>query len=549
MWRIDLVKDCLDALRMIPDASVDAIVTDPPYGIGTKQPGAEDLIAWLGGDTLATGGDFMGKEWQIPTLAVWAECFRVLKPGGHLVSFAGSRTVDLIGLGIRCAGFDLRDSLAWIYGSGFPKSLNVGKAIDREAGAVRPVVGSRILTGNAAQTTQEKGGTYAARTDSRGVPPKAVDVTGPATPEAATWEGWGTALKPCQEPIILARKPLSGTVAGNVLEHGTGAINVDGCRVGTDWAEPDRPESWKASGHSDTPGDSSMLGTGGTGIHLHPAGRWPGNVLMGHAEGCQIVGTRQVERMVHGDVDPAATDQSIFGVGRKITGTAPESVPVWACVPGCPVATLDEQSGATVSRPPQPGERGTRPGGFGSVGTPSGDGVPCGPLYGDAGGASRFFTQIEPDPPFFYTGKASTRERNAGLGKRARHKVTDGRTTPIDNPYQRGESERLNTHVSVKPLALMRWLVRLITPPGGLVLDPYAGSGTTIAAAALEGFRAVGLERESEYVEIARARVKHWARRGTVAARLAPSTPLGLRPDLTEQPVDPRQETLFPEAE
>ena len=295
--------DCLEVLRTMPDNSIDAIVTDPPYGLSKEPDMAEVLKHWLAGDDYVhKGKGFMGKSWDsfVPGPAVWRECLRVLKPGGHLVSFFGTRTYDMGVLAIRLAGFEVRDQLAWVYGSGFPKSQNVSKAIDKaggnplsfrrfaeayaeavaKAGMTHTEVDRRLGLASAGSNS-----CYWARADHRGgLPPRhhweavrdllslpavierlydaaerevlaverrknapsgivsagreSVDIereiTAPATEAARQWDGWGTALKPAQEPIVLARKPLTGTVATNVLDHGTGALNIDGCRVGSE---------------------------------------------------------------------------------------------------------------------------------------------------------------------------------------------------------------------------------------------------------------------------------------------------------------------------
>ena len=395
--------DCLEVLRAMPDNSVDSIVTDPPYGLSNVKPEriTEAITAWATGDRerVPDGRGFMGKAWDsfVPPPAVWDECLRVLKPGGHLVAFAGSRTHDLMGLSIRMAGFEIRDGLAWLYGTGFPKSMDVSKAIDKAAGAERgtkdvPFAGSAYSAnaGNWRPWMDE-----ASKTGVR----KVADDT-PATTEAKQWQGWGTALKPAFEPVTLARKPLEGTVAANVLKWGTGALNIDGCRIGT-------------SG-----GDLCKCVTDGTSYSptKHPArregefGRWPANVVLDEHQ----------------------------------------------------AAALDEQSGVSKSRVGAP--RGASHGdGWGMTQT--------GAEYNDMGGASRFF----------YCSKASSKERPEVDGVK---------------------------HPTVKPLALMRWLVRLVTPPGGTVLDPFAGSGTTIEAAILEGFDAVGAEMEPSYLPLIERRLE-----------------------------------------
>jgi site-specific DNA-methyltransferase (adenine-specific) len=384
--------DCLDALRDLPSESVHAVITDPPYGLANTDSThvVETLSRWFAGerDYLPSGAGFMGKAWDafVPPPAVWDECYRVLKPGGHLLAFAGTRTVDLMGLSIRLAGFDLRDTITWLYGSGFPKSLDVGKAIDKAAGATREVVGPRVyadgMTGHFSDAVLY--GSVAGGTTKM--------ITTPATPDAQQWNGWGTALKPASEPIVMARKPLTGTVAGNVLAHGTGALNIDATRVAT--TEPlGRPYG----GANEVYGKFSMERGTRTGDEL--TGRWPSNVVLSHAS------------------TPDGGDACAGG-----------------CVGGCPVATLDQHSGEV----------------------------------------SRFF------PAFRYQAKAPSKERPTAAGV---------------------------AHPTVKPLALMQWLVRLVTPPGGTVLEPFAGSGTTVEAALVEGFDVLAIEREAGYLPLIQQRI------------------------------------------
>jgi DNA modification methylase len=449
--------DCLQLMASMEAGSIDAICTDPPYGLG-----------------------FMGRSWDhaVPGPEYWAEALRAAKPGAHVAAFGGTRCFHRMACAMEDAGWVIRDTLMWMYGSGFPKSLDVSKAIDRvrdDTTCVRNVcrwlrarmdergLASRDIANRfgfhprmvdhwAARDTDsqptlptldqwdqlremmgfgddmdaevyrlnmrkgEPGEAWAGRevVGTRRVPdgpgfastlygntgaPLDYNDTAPATEAAKQWAGWGTALKPAWEPIILARKPLAGPVAANVQEHGTGALNVDGCRVGDG---EDR-------------------------------GRWPANVIL----------------------DPEAG------------------------------AMLDAHADEAPAR-------------------------------------------------FFYCAKASRREREAGLHHRTATNVNDGRATSIDNPYQRGDTQRRNTHPTVKPVSLMRWLVRLITPPGGLVLDPFTGSGTTGMAAALEGLRFVGCEMEAEYVEIARARIAH-----------VEADPGGWMEMPEEEPEDDRQPSLL----
>lgn len=494
-----LAGDCVNVLHTLPDCCMDAIVTDPPYGLSNREPSVPELVAFLtGARSLDTGGDFMGKRWSVPSVETWTECLRVLKPGGYLLSFGGTRTFDLISLGLRAAGFEYRDTLQWLYGQGFPKSLNIGKAIDKSKGAEREIVGTKPGKGgdNLNKLARPEGGDAdgAKGCGAYGTGAKQIDidipVTAPATPEASQWEGWGTALKPAWEPILVFRKPLEGTVAANVLAHGTGALNIDGCRVSTDWNEPDRPASWAASGHSAKPEAEKIAAPPGVGVVPHPGGRWPTNAVFSHSASCQRVGERQVRTGTAYEPEAKQMERSIYSgtntLGRTVgyggaDGT--ETVPVYDCAPDCPVRALDEQSGTrasgsgTVKRASGYGYEGNAA--FGQESRPSGQEQIW---YGDEGGASRFFPQFETEPGFCYTSKVSTAEA-----------TVEGRIE--------------NKHPTRKPLALMRWLVRLVCRPGGLVLDPYCGSGSTLVAAMEEGMKFVGIERDTEHVELSRARI------------------------------------------
>ena len=508
--------DCLDVLKTLPDNSVDAVVTDPPYGLSNHDAVdvADALRCWLDGKPYTPKGKgFMGKDWDafVPGPEVWSECLRVLKPGGHLLVFAGTRTQDLMGIAVRLAGFDARDTvivqgmLHWTYGSGFPKSLDVSKAIDKTSGAEREVLRDSPYANRGASGMTETKGWNPGPLGQPDRPP----ITAPATDAAKQWDGWGTALKPSQEPILVFRKPLQGTVAANVLAHGTGAINIDGCRIGTDSTRRNNhggtgnPEQWRT-------------GNGGDFTSGSDQGRWPPNTVLCHTPDCRQTGTRTVKAPV---INRFTDGMKPFGDGAghpyETVGGGDEEILVWECADGCPVKALDAQSGDRPStlkgvfKAPNPGK--SAPGGcFGLEG-----GV--GAVYGDTGGASRFFPQFaygEDDNPFLYTTKASTRERSEGL------------TT-------------VNNHPTVKPISLMRWLTRLVTPPSGTVLDPFNGSGTTGCAAVLEGFHYVGIEREPEYVEIARARIAHHLR----ASQGGVASPWEERPDAAPPAPEPVTDT------
>ena len=394
--------DCMDVLREIPDSSVDSVVTDPPYDLTAGKKGGTgaasvNLNSPAGRSRIGTGG-FMGKDWDATGIAfdpaTWAECLRVLKPGGYLLAFGGSRTWHRLAAAVEDSGFEIRDSIAWLYGSGFPKSLDVSKAIDKAAGAERDVI------------------------------------TAPTTEGAKQWQGWGTALKPAFEPIVVGRKPLAGTVAANVFEHGTGALNIDACRTATtdslgggqtSGAVKFTHEGWNRPWMDDPEHVARVAEAAKSAVaKAETLGRWPTNVLLDSTQ----------------------------------------------------AGELDQQTGVLKS-----GANPTRRGSdkfrnaYGDFAGQS----ECTPARGaDEGGASRFF------PTFHYQAKAPKRER------------------PNIDGVQ---------HPTVKPLDLLRWLVRLVTPPGGLVLDPFAGSGTTAEACVYEHMRCITIEREAEYLPLIVARL------------------------------------------
>jgi DNA modification methylase len=449
--------NCLDVMRTMPDASVDSIVTDPPYGL-SREPSPKELEqvvrAWANGEDMTIRGrGFMGRNWDafVPGSSIWKEALRVLKPGGHLLAFAGSRTVDLMGLAIRLAGFEIRDQLQWLYGSGMPKSLDVSKAIDAAAGAEREVVGTKAGLPGYSLAKSKGAAVYGKGIGGTGDPEAECAITAPATPEAAQWSGWGTGLSPSHEPIIMARKPLAGTVAANVLEHGTGAINVDGCRI----EACGRPLRVVAGGVLSPEESGHLYGSrpsGSKAVGETDLGRWPANVVLDEAA-ADLLDAQTGDRpgMSGGGVHRADYEGGMFG-GTDSTGTA----------------------------------------------------------RGDNGGPSRFF----------YCAKASRTERDMGLTwfrVRSRGETTGRENDRPGTVHGRagagGKYGSRNTHPTVKPDDLMRWLVRLITPPGGVCLDPFAGSGTTGRACLLEGFRFIGCELndtdEEPFVSIARARIAH----------------------------------------
>lgn len=435
----------LSVLESLPEHSFDACPCDPPYELG-----------------------FMSRSWDKSGIAfdpdTWRRVLRVLKPGAHLAAFGGSRTFHRIACAIEDAGFEIRDSLVWCYGSGFPKSLNCG-------------------------------------------------------------EGRGTALKPAQEPILLARRPFSGTVAETIEEHGTGFLNIDACRVehssAADLAAHEaQVAAIKSRGGSmeNSWKNSSDLANAND---VNSAGRWPPNFLLTHSN-CKKAGTKQIKANPTWDTPNRETESTFTGetVSKVRHGDGEtETVDVFECAPDCPVRLLDEQSGSEKAR--NGGRAGLNVGYGGVIGDVET------PTYRDSGGASRFFPRFEWEElddldRFLYCAKASRAERDQGLdefealsGGEATGRVdgSPGTQSPRAGAGRNGGSR--NSHPTVKPIQLMRWLVRLITPPGGCVLDPFCGSGTTGIASVLEGFRFVGIELndtpEEPFASIARARIGHVA--------------------------------------
>ena len=451
------IADALDVLAGMADASVDAVVTDPPYGL--EFMGKEWDAPWKqGADVHAEArnrrAEEMGDENKRRYIAsavnkyaaglpfqqwceMWAtECLRVLKPGGHLLAFGGTRTWHRLACAIEDSGFEVRDSIAWLYGSGFPKSLDVSKAIDRAAGAEREASGVRGNT----QCGYLDRGEQCPGHDDAGQSMSGATVhrlpTAPATDAAREWEGWGTALKPAFEPVVVARKPLVGTVAQSVLTHGTGALNIDGCRISM--SNEDRAivnnRSGAGFGTGDTVGANQGRAAGK--FTSAPAGRWPANVVLDES---------QAEALD----EQSGTQRD--GVAVKRNGRT-ESADGWGNIGKAAVGTPDE-------------------------------------TYGGQGGASRFF----------YVAKADASER----------------------PRVNGTA-----HPTVKPLDLMRWLVRLVTPPGGTILEPFAGSGTTVEACIVEGFDCIAIEKGDEYLPLIMQRINR--RRDPVEAIRQRGEDLGL---------------------
>lgn len=410
--------DCLERLKELPNNSVDSVITDPPYGLS-----------------------FMGKKWDydVPSEEVWRECLRVLKPGGHLLAFAGTRTQHRMAVRIEDAGFEIRDMIAWVYGSGFPKSLNIGKAVDKLQGNEREVVGIAKGAG-------------AGMSDNLVAINKGLRPEYEATKGTSPHEGWGTALKPALEPVTVARKPLVGTVAANVLTHGTGGINVDGCRVRTSDVIPKMTgkailggssDGWDRPWKNDPDGLARRQVAADAAIEkANTLGRWPANLI--HDGSDEVVRLFPQAKGQQGAVGPQ--------YGHKTSVNAYGNFG--------PRQTFEPRA--------------------------------------DSGSAARFF----------YCAKASKADRDEGCEGLAEVASACNLRQAGGLPKAAKEFCVRNHHPTVKPTDLMRYLCRLVTPPHGIVLDPFMGSGSTGKAAALEGFQFIGIEREAEYMEIAKARIE-----------------------------------------
>jgi DNA modification methylase len=506
--------DSIKRLKELPDNSVDSIVTDPPYGLSDNKFVADTIAKWINGerDFIPDGKGFMGKAWDsfVPPPAIWDECLRVLKPGGHLLAFFGSRTQDVGALSIRLAGFEIRDSISWVYGSGFPKSMDISKAIDKQAGAERKTWEEKRQGGGLKKGQAYEGGF----TQEAGIK----IASAPSTDAAKKYEGWGTALKPAHEPIVVARKPLSeSTVANNVLQWGTGGLNIDASRIGTETRTYDLTMT---SGNFETTNGGKNTKSGTSTV----TGRFPANFILSHTEDCEDTGEVITETYTNHNA-PKGT----FAGGEPDRGSDTSeyrgqttSTPVFRCAEGCPVAELDKQSGVSKSTPTNGhnrkgnligDERTSKAAGL------YGDGAfIAGSEHNDSGGASRFF----------YVAKASKKDRNEGLDEFAGKEVSSwhfkcnvcdktystvseksGCSCKSPEPIQWSGNSK-NFHPTVKPTQLMEYLIKLVTPEGGTVLDPFTGSGSTGKAALLNGFNFIGCELTEDYLPIIEGRLS-WA--------------------------------------
>jgi site-specific DNA-methyltransferase (adenine-specific) len=420
-----MLGDNIESLKKLPDNSVDSVVTDPPYGLS-----------------------FMGKKWDydVPSVEFWMEIYRVLKPGAHVLSFGGTRTYHRMVVNIEDAGFEIRDQIQWIYGSGFPKSHNIGKAVDK-------------LEGNERELIAEGGHCGVFSHAGNGTPQDIKDYTAKVTKGTSPYEGWGTAFKPANEPICVARKPLSEkSVAENVLKWGTGGINIDGCRVsGESWGSRPNTNKPKLSSY----GNTKTINIGG---EYNTEGRFPANIILECICDEVIKGEKgEIKKNTinksFGDNCYGDSTNSFEGINNyKDKGDTHTD-------PNCPCRLLDEQSGITKTKADL-NYKHNKTNSEGDVFQSRGTYTP----REDKGGASRFF----------YQAKVSKAERNMS-GK--------------------------CSHPTLKPIQLMSYLCKLVTPENGIILDPFSGSGSTGISALLNDFRFIGMEKEQEYFDIMEKRI------------------------------------------
>lgn len=512
--------DCLAILAELEPDSVDAVITDPPYGIGfmgrewdTFRPAAarkrrETAVQRapidsdnpnLRGRTRSPSISSSQIEYDMSRrglhrferwCAEWgAGCFRVLKPGGYLISFGAPRAYHRLACGIEDAGFEVRDALDWIFGTGFPKSIDGEREVAR---ALCKEEGRHFLRKLPREEKDRRPGDHVCQ----------------ATPESLAFLGVGAALKPAHEPILLARKPFQGTIGANLFTYGTGGIYVDATR-GT-VPPPSVPQPAPAFNSPTGRTYGMQTGEGRNGEMSESSGRWPPNLVLSHLPDCRPAGRVRVRSTAHYPTARGAgwisTDGHAGQQGLPERAVDFEDVEGWLCVDGCPVALLDEQSGQ--SRTPDSVTRGSSSR-RNTFNIQSGPELLEVPSYGDAGGASRYF------PIFRYEPKPDRAERD--LGCEDLEARTGGQATHRQDGHAGVENARAgagrtggarNFHPTVKPIGLMRWLIRLVAAPGQTVLDPFLGSGSTGMAAKLEGVRFIGIEREAEYLAIARRRIE-----------------------------------------
>lgn len=486
---IVLHGDCLEEMESIEDNSIDSIVDDPPYALG-----------FMGKDW----DTFSPKQYQDFIFKVGKQKLRILKPGSYNLSFSGTRTYHRLVCGLEDSGFTIKDMLMWCYGSGYPKGLDISLAIDDYYGKEREIIRERTYEITQANNVYERGiNTSKPRKDSR-------EISKPATKEAQKWDGWGTGLKPAFEPIVVAQKPYEGTYAENVLKYGVGGLNIDGCRISN--SQADNYDLYKrpiSKGNlidtrnvKNAPNNTIDLKRGVT-----QKGRFPANLILTHHPECKLVGSKEVKTSTllkshnikednrNVKIYPKAQKSNQnYGKNGYDTGEA------WQCHPSCPIRMLDEQSGELKSGDIKPYLIKNE----GVTGWMKGK-IHINSFKGDKGGASRFF----------YCGKAYKTERNAGcegLFWKKKDKIIQKLISKSEY-HKLPEDKRAkgNPIATLKPINIIRYLTRLITPPNGIILDPFAGSGTTGIASIIEDFHYILIEKRKPFAEIIiPKRLEYW---------------------------------------
>ena len=487
--------DCLDLLKALPDNSIETCITDPPYGI-----------------------TFMGRAWDrgLPSEAVWGEILRVVKPGGILLSFGGSRTFHRLACHIEDAGWEIRDCIMWMYGTGFPKSMNIAKAMDKAKRGF-PQGGPDPASPNAGKfksgcTADSPLGRHHGAGPGGFMKEQGVKDERELCEEARQWDGWGTALKPSYEPIICAMKPLEGTFVENAEKWGVAGVNIDSCRISTTdnldggaYAKEgkeryDGYEKWRFK----RKGDAREF--------QQPSGRWPANILLSHHPDCVYLGTKTVKSSSKATAGGRRNESGVYGKyeGYKdpievgyADKDGKEKIDEWDCHEDCPVKLLDEQTGVLTSGTgamKKSTSEGWQGNAYGKESRPHGT---PNVEYGDSGGASRFF----------YCSKASRKERNEGCEHLLWEKGKNDYALVDKDKWDslpKSQQARGNIHTTVKPLEILRYLCKLTsTPEGGTVLDPFAGSGSTGVAAIKTGRDFIGFDNDLTACVIAEARLSH----------------------------------------
>lgn len=564
--------DAFEVLKRLPSGVAHVCYCDPPYGMSEQT--TEDVVAclstWLAGKVYThSGKGFMGAEWDafVPGPEVWREVLRVVKPGAYVAAFSSMRTMDLLGMSMRLAGLEARPSWAWVQGQGFPKSLNVGKAIDKAAGAEREVVGQG-KAGAAFHYGNPGDGGFGNTSELRGEPSKVWDVTAPATEQARMWDGRGTAVKPAVEPVLVFRRTLDGTVVNNVLAHGCGALNIDGARVAT--SDNLNGGTYSTSSGRDRganrPGDTRSETAAGSFARKaavefeQPSGRFPADIAFVHDEECECIGKVKVNGdsrtgggtlpggFVNTGAERGDSTPCVPGYGDT-DGT--ETVDDWRCTPTCPVAELARQSGTSTTPDSVVRGAGGKHGRYGPLGAQGEI-----PSYGDSGTASRFFYNAKAsaaDRLVFVRCSESCVHHDTVCGVReARASARDAtREHPHGFCVACGAERDHYQHPTVKPLDLALYHARLLSLPASvspIAVVPFCGTGIEAAALLAVGFRVIAVDIDPRHVAMTEHRLSRMRVQGVRPERnTQEELPLLAHGSAIQQrdPSPPRQLALF----